>query len=108
MPSVLESHRIENIMRGVEWIEYALDKFYKIFESYLANWGLVPDKIYQNPHETFFLDLLPVFSEPIVKPQKPININLEVIYIEEKEPVNIIDAAVPLNSSHDFDLKIIR
>ena len=105
MPSVLISQRIENVVRDVELIEDALDKFYKIFESYLANWGLVPDKIGQNPHGTFFLDLLPVFSEPIVKPQGPINIKLEVIYIEEKEPVNIIDAAVLLNSSRDFDVK---
>ena len=101
MPSVLESHGIEDI----EYIEDSLARFYNVFESYLANFGLVPDKIGQNPHETFFLNLLPVFSEPIVKPQEPINIKLEVIYIEEKEPNNLIDTTVLLNSRHDFDVE---
>ena len=109
MPSASESYRIEDIeyiKEDIEWIENALKKFDKIFRSYLGNWGIVPDEIGQNPHGIFpLLNLLPKFGEPIVKPQEPINIKLEVIYLEEKEPDNLTDTTVLLNSGHDFDVE---
>jgi hypothetical protein len=106
MPTGLESYEADLVSREVDYVEEAFTKFSKIFENYLANWGLTPERIGENPHGTNpFLDLLPKFSEPIVRPWQAHRIRLEVVHVEGAKPVNIIDIAVLLNSSHNFTIE---
>jgi len=106
MPANIESYESDLASKDIEYIEASFSQFYKVFENYLANWGLIPERTDLNPHATsFFLDLLPKFSEPIVRLQQARRIRLEVVYIKEDEPDNLVDIAILLNSIRNFTVE---
>jgi hypothetical protein len=106
MPISIESYEEELLSRDVEYIEKALNQFHSVFEYYLGNWGLTPEKVKKDPNTTnFFLDLLPKLKEPAIEPRQMHRFKLEVIRLEGGEQVSLIDLAVILNSSRNLSFK---